>query len=93
MPIAITFALLQLLDFLTTMAAIACGAAEGNPLVRNLMDAGPAAGVAAAKALALALGAVCVWRGKQHILRRANYCYAAVVAWNACMIVLAAVGR
>jgi hypothetical protein len=87
------FALLQLMDFATTMVAIHFGAAEGNPFVRNLMNAGPAAGVAAAKMVALAVGGLCLWRKKQHILRRANYGYAAVVAWNVCTIALVVVGR
>jgi hypothetical protein len=93
MPSIILFALLQLMDFATTMVAIHFGAAEGNPFVRSLMHVGPAAGVAVAKVVALLVGGICLWRGKHHLLRRANFGYAAVVGWNACMIALAVIGR
>jgi hypothetical protein len=93
MPTILLFALLQAMDFATTMAAIHFGAAEGNPLVESLMHAGPAAGVAMAKTAALAVGGLCLWRGKGHILRKANYGYAALVGWNAAVILLAASAR
>lgn len=86
MPYVAVFLYLQLLDFLTTLIGFRLGAGEASPFVRLLMHAGPAVGVAASKAVAVALGGLCIALRKQHLLRWANYWYAALVLWNVCII-------
>lgn len=80
----IQFSYLQLLDILTTLAFLAHGVQEGNPLVRILIGetGSPLAGLVAAKAFALIL-AVCCWRlRRRKPLAWANTMYALLVAWN-----------
>jgi len=75
---------LQLLDLLTTVAFVLNGVQEGNPLVRAAMTAAPHPlwGLVAVKAIALLLGLYC-WKGERlGLLRRINWMYAALVAWN-----------
>ncbi|MBZ5584463.1 MAG: DUF5658 family protein [Acidobacteriia bacterium] len=85
------FIYLQLLDLLTTLVGLRLGAAEASPFVRLLMHAGPAAGVALSKLLALLLGGLCVYAGKQHLIRWASYWYGGLVIWNL-TVMLAAPG-
>jgi hypothetical protein len=92
MAIIQVFIYLQLLDLLTTLIGFKLGASEASPFIRMLMHAGPVAGVALSKLLALALGAVCVYRKKYHLIRLASYWYGALVVWNL-MVMLAAPGR
>ncbi len=82
------FLYLQLLDFLTTMVGLRMGLSEASPFVRLLMNYGPAAGVAASKVVALALGGVCVWLNKRHLVRWINYWYAGLVVWNLSMMLV-----
>jgi hypothetical protein len=86
------FVYLQLLDMLTTLVGFKLGAREASPFIRMLMHAGPAVGVMASKMLALALGAVCVYYQKEHLIRWATYWYCGLVVWNL-MIMLAAPGH
>jgi hypothetical protein len=83
------FIYLQLLDLLTTLVGFKLGAAEASPFIRMLMHAGPVAGVAISKLVALALGGLCVYLKKQHLIRWASYWYGCLVVWNL-MILLAA---
>lgn len=92
MAIAQVFIYLQLLDLLTTLIGLRLGASEASPFIRLLMHAGPVAGVALSKVFALALGALCVYRKKYHLIRLASYWYGALVVWNL-MVALAAPGR
>jgi hypothetical protein len=82
------FVYLQLLDFLTTLVGFKLGASEASPFVRLLMHAGPAAGVATSKLIALALGALCLYLKKPQLIRRATYWYCGLVIWNL-MVILA----
>jgi len=92
MAIAQIFIYLQLLDLLTTLVGFKLGAAEASPFIRVLMHAGPALGVMASKILALALGAVCVYMRKQHLIRWATYWYSGLVVWNL-IVMLSAPGH
>jgi hypothetical protein len=83
------FVYLQLLDLLTTLVGFKLGAREASPFIRMLMHAGPAIGVMASKLLALALGAVCLYYKKNHLIRWASYWYCGLVVWNL-MVMLAA---
>ena len=82
------FVYLQLLDLLTTLVGFRIGAAEASPFVRVLMHAGPATGVIVSKVLALAIGALCVYLQKAHVIRWITYWYGGLVVWNL-MIMLA----
>ncbi len=89
MVITQVFIYLQLLDLITTLIGFKMGASEASPFIRMLMHAGPVAGVAASKVLALGLGAICVYRKKLYLLRWATYWYSALVVWNLIMILAA----
>ena len=86
------FIYLQLLDLLTTLVGFKLGASEASPFIRMLMHAGPVAGVAASKVLAVGLGALCVYTKRQHLVRWATYWYAALVVWNL-IVMLSAPGH
>ncbi|HLH15861.1 MAG TPA: DUF5658 family protein [Bryobacteraceae bacterium] len=92
MAVGQVFIYLQLLDLLTTLVGFKLGAGEASPFIRLLMHAGPVAGVAASKALALGLGGLCVYLKKHKLIRWATYWYGGLVVWNL-MIMLAAPGR
>ena len=83
------FIYLQLFDLLTTLIGFRLGASEASPFIRMLMQAGPVAGVVLSKALALAMGGVCVYLQKERILRWAVYWYTGLVAWNLIVILVA----
>jgi hypothetical protein len=84
---------LQGLDFLTTIAFLANGVREGNPLVRLALGVGtnPIASLIAVKFLAILLGFYC-WRvGKRQLLSRINVLFAVLVAWNLVALILTSV--
>lgn len=81
------FLYLQVLDFLTTWVGFRMGLSEASPFIQFLMRIGPLEGVLFSKAVALLLGAYCVWRGKYHVIHWINYWYAALVVWNLALIV------
>ena len=82
MSIVYVFVYLQLLDLLTTFVGFRMGASEASPFIRALMQVTPGFGVVASKVLALALGGLCIQKGKLHIIRWITYWYAALVVWN-----------
>jgi hypothetical protein len=90
--IAQAFVYLQILDFITSLIGFKLGASEASPFIRMLMHAGPVAGVAASKLIALLLGAICVYRKKYHLIRWATYWYGGLVVWNL-IVILSAQGR
>ena len=92
MAVGQVFIYLQLLDLLTTLVGFKLGAGEASPFIRLLMHAGPVAGVAASKVVALGLGGLCVYLKKHKLIRWATYWYSGLVVWNL-MILLAAPGR
>jgi len=88
------YSYLQVLDFLTTIAFLVNGVAEGNPVVRFALSASsnPITGLLAVKALALLLGVYC-WRlGKLQLLKRINFLFAALIAWNLVALILGTIG-
>lgn len=80
------FVYLQLLDLLTTMVGFKYGLAEASPFVRWMMEAGPVAGVALSKGIALALGAICIALRKRRIILWINYWFALLIVWNLSLI-------
>jgi uncharacterized protein DUF5658 len=88
------YSYLQVLDFLTTVAFMAIGVQEGNPLVRLAISVlpNPLGGLVAVKVIALMLGLYC-WRlGRQQLLSRINIGFALLVAWNLVALIIGAVG-
>jgi len=81
------FFYLQVLDFMTTVIGLHLGLAEASPFIRQLMQWGPAAGVALSKGVAFALFGICLWLNKRQVVRWINYWYAALVVWNMILIV------
>jgi len=78
------FVYLQMLDFLTTVAFLAHGIREANPVVRAFLEWGssPISGLLAVKVFAVALGLIC-WRlGRYRLLVCANGAFAFLVVWN-----------
>ena len=86
MPHIQVFIYLQVLDFLTTLVGLQIGLGEASPFIRGLMQMGPAAGLVLSKLVAFALGGVCIWLNKRHIVKWINYWYAGLVVWNICLI-------
>jgi hypothetical protein len=88
----VQFSYLQLLDLLTTIAFLAHGGKEANPLVRFVLAAGPPpfVGLAAIKVASFALALYCVRSARVRLLSRVNLFFAALVAWNLCVLILSA---
>lgn len=80
----IQFSYLQVLDFLSTIAFLANGVKEANPLVRLALKLGPSpiGSLVIVKVLAVVLGIYCWRMGRQRLLARINIVFAAVIAWN-----------
>lgn len=76
------FFLLQLLDFLTTLAGVRLGGSELNPLARWLMEFHVVGGLVGVKLIGFALGGYCVATGRLRVIGWANYYFAALVVWN-----------
>ena len=88
------FVYLQALDVLTSLAFMANGVREVNPIIGILTNTAGSAlsGLLAAKAIALLLGWYC-WRSKrQRLLSRVNLFYAGLVAWNLVAFLLSTAG-
>lgn len=89
------FTYLQLLDMMTTLAFLAVGVQEANPVVRaafGLTDT-PLAGLLLVKSMALMLGVYCWRHGRQGLLARVNVLFAALVAWNLLALIVGAQGK
>jgi len=80
------FLYLQVLDLLTTLVGLRLGLQEVSPFVRHLMRLDPTVGLLASKVLAVVLGGYCLWTQRRRLIGWINYWYAALVAWNLCII-------
>ena len=82
--VLLQYAYLQVMDLLSTLAFLLSGIEEANPLVRFSMRAtgDPLRGLLLVKCAAIALGLLCVWRGRLRLLQRINVFFALLVAWN-----------
>lgn len=90
MALLIQFSYLQLLDVLTTLAFLANGGREANPVIRFMLAVGPSpvAGLVTVKVLALLLAVYCVRRARLQLLARVNMLFAGLVAWNLLVLIL-----
>ncbi len=78
------FVYLQLVDLLTTLAFLAHGVEEANPLIRLLLGLMPSrlAALALVKLVAVGLAYYC-WRlGKVTLLQKVTCFYAVLALWN-----------
>lgn len=82
----LVFLLLQAADFATTLAIIAFGGSEKNPLVIHMMALGSIKGLVAAKALSVAIGTAAALAGKDRGIRVVNFIFVGVVVWNMSII-------
>jgi len=89
------FALLQVIDALTTLLFLRHGVGEANPLIRTALaiSGNPALALAVPKVFAMALG-LYAWRsGRRELLRRMNFVFAIVAAWNLVAVAVSGVTR
>lgn len=88
--IFLTYAYLQLLDVMTTLAFLLAGVEEANPVVRQAMAwmGSPLGGLIVVKMAAVLLGIFCILSGRLRLLQRANVFFALLVAWNLCCLVI-----
>jgi len=81
---------LQLLDYLTTVAFLAYGVQEANPLVRWLIEhsGSPWSSLLLVKLVAVGLG-LAAWRaGRVRLLHKVNWLFAACVVWNSLALIV-----
>jgi hypothetical protein len=82
----VLFIYLQLLDVLTTLVGFSLGASEASPFISALIRWGPLAGILASKLFAIAILGACLWHRRLTLLRLVNVWYAALTAWNLCIV-------
>jgi hypothetical protein len=78
----VVFLLLQVADFMTTVATLRLGGVEVNPLVHLFMSLGPMTGLILAKTTVIALAIGCSFWNKPRALQCANVVFAGIVIWN-----------
>jgi hypothetical protein len=85
----VTFIVLQLFDFLTTMLAFHVGAFEVNPLVARLTVLfGPVGGVLASKVIAIVIAL-----GVRKRLWIVNVFYTGIICWNLVVLLLLSITK
>lgn len=84
------FLYLQVLDFFTTLIGFRLGLAEASPLIQALLPFGSIMALTISKLAALVLAGVCIGLDKHYLVRWITYWYAALVAWNLCVILAGA---
>jgi hypothetical protein len=91
MNVLTQYSYLQILDLLTTLAFIANGVSEANPLVAFAMNQmqSPLVGLTIVKMAAIGLGFYCWKQGRMVLLSRANFGFALLVAWNLLALIVA----
>jgi hypothetical protein len=78
------FAVLQMMDILTTLLFLGRGVAEANPLVKYsmAMTHGTVAGLLAVKLLASILAVAAIRAGRPRAIAKMNRFFMLVVGWN-----------
>lgn len=81
---------LQMLDLLTTIAFLAHGVQEANPLVRLLITAtgSHVAGLLGAKLVGVLMGLYSWQSQRAQLLNRINYLFACLIVWNLLALIL-----
>lgn len=80
------FLALQAADFLTTAVVLHLGGEETNPIVRHFMSTHALGGLLAAKVVAMAIGAICLFGKKHRAMKLSNMAFAAIVTWNVTIV-------
>ena len=80
------FIVLQIMDFATTLAALAMGGSEQNPLIAHMLKIGTVEGLLISKLIVIGLAAIGARLQKQNGLRLANLAFSGIVAWNLTII-------
>jgi hypothetical protein len=91
MNLLLQYSYLQVLDLLTTLAFVANGVSEANPLVAFAMNTvqSPMLALAMVKLAALGLGFYCWRKGRLTLLSKANLGFACLIAWNLVALIVA----
>lgn len=84
------FFLLQVLDFMTTLAGLRMGGIEMSPFARTLMQVDTVGGLTVVKLIGFLLGGYCVWSRRLNVIHWVNYVFAGIVLWNVYQILKAA---
>jgi len=84
---SLTFIILQLADFATTMIALRMGGVETSFLASRLMAIGSVQGLILSKVIILAIAAGALRARKRRVIRWANIAFGGVVLWNLLVIV------
>ena len=84
--ILLAFALLQILDVVTTLVVLGMGGVEKNPLVALSMTLGPITGLLVAKLIIFGIAGIAAFLRKTRGLRLANLVFMGVVVWNITII-------
>ena len=92
MHVLTAFIYLQLLDILTTVAFMMYGVSELNPFVKWAMreSTNPLGGLLLIKGVAVLLALLCVARARHGVLRKVNWMFGLIVAYNIVALILAA---
>lgn len=87
------FTYLQALDLLSTVAFLAHGVGEANPLVRwsMSMTSNPIGGLLLVKAMGIGFAMYCVQSQRERLLGRINIFYAGLVVWNLICLVMSSI--
>lgn len=80
------FIFLQILDLATTLAALALGGRENNPIVAHIMTVGPVAGLLISKLAVTGIAVAGAAMRKHRGLRLANAVFTGVIAWNVTVV-------
>ena len=84
------FFLLQVLDFMTTLAGMRMGGTEMSPFIAWMMRVSdPVIGLTVAKMIGFGLAGLCLWMQRERVIRSVNYVFAGIVVWNVWMILRA----
>jgi len=80
------FIFLQVLDTATTLAALALGGHENNPIIAHIMTVGPVAGLLISKLVVTGIAAAGAAMRKYRGITWANIAFTGVVAWNVTVV-------
>ncbi len=92
MNVLTAFIYLQILDALTTIAFMMHGLDEVNPVIKWAMreSFNPLGGLFLVKAASVLVAVLCVSYSRYAVLRKVNFFFALVVAYNMVALILAA---
>lgn len=82
-PVFLVFAVLQSLDFLTTLIGLRMGAVEGSTFIGAVMSHfGPVTGLVVSKIIASLILISAIMLGRSRLILFTNWWFTGVVGWN-----------